>query len=113
MNIGSPSNHATLLINELEFVENSLIFGNDDLGLALSDMRSQEHDDLLFDNACTAPVLRSKDDCETVGNKVMMQGQCHRDVHHSSKDSPTDSHSTPMEQPPTAKLRPSTTTTTC
>lgn len=73
-NIGSPVLYATLVINELEFVENSLIFGNDDVGITFSEMRSQKHDDLLFENACTANVHRSKADCETVGNKAMMQG---------------------------------------
>jgi PAS domain S-box-containing protein len=73
-NLGSPLLNAEKTINELEFVENSLIFGNADEGIHSTSMRSQSHDDLLFQNACLAPVLRSKSDCETVGNKAMIQG---------------------------------------
>ena len=73
-NIGSPYRKAQKLVNELDFVENSLIFGAEEHGIAFSEMRSQEHDDILFENACNVEVSRSKPDCDTVGDKAMMQG---------------------------------------
>jgi PAS domain S-box-containing protein len=72
--IGFPRVIAQRFTEELDYVENSLIFGNDDEGITFSEMRSKEHDDLLFENACTAAVIRSLGDCEEVGNKAMMQG---------------------------------------
>lgn len=62
------------LINELEYVENSLIFGNDREGISYTDALSSEHEDLLFTDACEAPQDRSKDDCDTIGDKAMTQG---------------------------------------
>jgi len=72
--ISDPISYATSQISELEYVENSLIFGNSEAGLTFSSMRSSGHDALLFDDACTAPVVRSGSDCGSVGNKVMQQG---------------------------------------
>lgn len=51
-----------------------MIFGNEDEGITFSEMRSREHDDLLFENACNVDIKRGRDDCEEVGNKAMMQG---------------------------------------
>ena len=72
--ISDPAAYAAMQINELEYVENSLIFGNSEAGLTFSNMRSGTHDSLLFEDACIAPTARSKSDCTTVGNKVMEQG---------------------------------------
>lgn len=73
-NIGDPLLHAEKAVNELEFVQNSLIFGNSDVDITYTDIRSTAHEDLLFQNGCVAPIVRSKTDCDSVGNKVMMQG---------------------------------------
>lgn len=71
-NIGSPRRLAEIVTEELDYVENSLIFGNDDEGITFSEMRSKQHDDLLFENACEVDFKRSNSQCETVGNKAMM-----------------------------------------
>ena len=73
-NIGSPLHQASKFINELDYVENSLIFGDEEAGVTFSEIRSEEHDNILFENACNVPVDRSKSDCETVGDKAMLQG---------------------------------------
>jgi hypothetical protein len=70
-NIGNPFLYTQKLIDELEYVENSLIFGNEKEGITYTDSLSTEHEDLLFTNACDLTKARSKDDCETVGDKVM------------------------------------------
>jgi hypothetical protein len=63
------------VIEELDYVENSLIFGNSDEGLSFNEVRSTKHDDLLFKDACTAPVNRSKETtCSTIGDNAMTQG---------------------------------------
>lgn len=72
--VGSPSRKATVVINELEYVENSLIFGNDEAGLTFSNLRGSEHDTLLFTDACIAPISRNQTDCETIADKAMKQG---------------------------------------
>lgn len=72
--ISDPIGYATSQLNELEYVENSIVFGNEENGLTFSSMRSSKHDALLFDDACTAPVVRSIADCAVIGNKVMQQG---------------------------------------
>lgn len=72
--ISDSISYATRQILELEYVENSLVFGNSEAGLTFSSMRSSGHDALLFDDACTAPVVRSNAYCASVGNKVMQQG---------------------------------------
>ena len=72
---GSAFNYAQKVIEELDYVENSLIFGNSDEGLSFNEVRSTKHDDLLFKDACTAPVNRSKEaTCSTIGDNAMTQG---------------------------------------
>ena len=73
-NVGSAVQKTLTSILEMEYVENSLIFGNPDYGLSFSDLRSTTHDDLLFSSACVSSPWRSLPDCATVGDKVMMQG---------------------------------------
>lgn len=73
-NIGSPYLKALRYIDELDYVENSLIFGNEDAGISLSEMRSEKHDNLLFEDACEVDFDRSKTDCDNVGDKVVSQG---------------------------------------
>lgn len=61
-NVGSPYQHAELLIQELEYVENSLTFGNVDEGINTSnDVLSSEHQDLIFKDACDLERDRSTD----------------------------------------------------
>ena len=72
--IASPWQHAMQLADELEFVENTLIFGNPQESIHFSDMRSNQHDLLMFSDACSAPIYRSLSDCPTVAKKAMMQG---------------------------------------
>jgi len=62
------------LINELEYVENSLIFGNEREGISYTEALSTEHEDLLFTDACDLDKDRSKDDCDLIGDKAMTQG---------------------------------------
>ena len=50
-NVASPFLYAEKLINELEYVENSLIFGNDREGISYTEAMSKEHEDLLFTDA--------------------------------------------------------------
>lgn len=71
---GSGYSLAKLALDELDYVENSLIFGNSEAGLSSTNSRSEEHDSILFDNACQAPVKRNLDTCETDGHEAMMQG---------------------------------------
>lgn len=73
-NAGSAALKAFTAIQELEYVENSIIFGNPAEGLSFSDIRSSAHDSLLFSNGCTAQPNRSLADCGVVGDKAMMQG---------------------------------------
>jgi hypothetical protein len=72
--VASPWKYAMQLADELEFVENTLIFGNPQESIHFSDMRSDAHDMLMFSDACSAPVYRSLGDCPTVAKKAMMQG---------------------------------------
>jgi hypothetical protein len=72
--VGSPFLTAQKLIDELEYVENSLIFGNDEEGITYTDHYSSEHEKLLYTDACDLTRDRSKDDCEEVWDKVMTQG---------------------------------------
>jgi hypothetical protein len=62
------------LIDELEFVENALMYGNEEEGIPYNDYLSSDHESLFYENACDVPQIRGLDDCETVGDKVMMQG---------------------------------------
>lgn len=62
-NVGSPYLQAFIAIEELDYVENSLIFGNEQEGVVFSEMRSSEHDNLLFDNACKVSSYRMKSGC--------------------------------------------------
>lgn len=72
---GSPYQYAISLINELDYVENSLIFGNPDKELSFDDKRGSTHEELLFENGCIAPVNRSiSDQCLSVGDQAMAQG---------------------------------------
>lgn len=73
-NAGFPVLKALTAVQELEYVENSLIFGNPDAGLSFSDIRSSDHDYLLFSNGCVVEPNRSLADCSIVGDKAMMQG---------------------------------------
>lgn len=73
-NLASTLRAATWATNELEYVENSLIFGNAEEGLSFNEMRGAVHDALMFSDACTAPLNRSLPDCSTVGNQAMKQG---------------------------------------
>lgn len=73
-NAGSAVLQAFTSIQELEYVENSLIFGNPAEGLSFSDIRSSEHDSLLFSNGCVLKPNRSLADCSVIGDKAMMQG---------------------------------------
>lgn len=72
--MGSPILHTEEYIDELEFVENTVIYGNDDAGISFNEYRSSEHDELIFENACEADLERSRDDCPDVADKVMTQG---------------------------------------
>lgn len=72
--VASPWKYAMQLADELEFVENTLIFGNPQESIHFSDMRSDAHDVLMFSDACSAPVYRSLGDCPTIAKKAMMQG---------------------------------------
>ncbi|CAG9333953.1 unnamed protein product [Blepharisma stoltei] len=72
--VGDCLNEASRWIDELDYVENSLIFGNDEEGLTYNDMRSSEHDKILFDDACDVPLIRNLDDCSTAGDGMLMQG---------------------------------------
>jgi PAS domain S-box-containing protein len=73
--IGSTYHYAYSLTDELDFVENSLIFGNPAEGLSFNDIRSSEHDSLLFTNGCVSTPNRSDSSlCPTVGNGAMSQG---------------------------------------
>ena len=71
---GSPYNYAYQVSVELDYVENSLIFGNTEQGLSFNDVRSSIHDELLFTNGCIAPVNRSDANCSKVGDGIMTQG---------------------------------------
>ncbi|OMJ95244.1 hypothetical protein SteCoe_1458 [Stentor coeruleus] len=72
---GSSYNYAYKVTEELDYVENSLIFGNSKQGLSFNEIKSTTHDNLLFKNACTAPVNRSDSVlCPTVGDNAMTQG---------------------------------------
>ena len=73
-NLAWPSRQAYWSINELEYVENSLIFGNAEEGLSFNEMRGTTHDELMFVTGCSAPKARSLENCETVGNRALMQG---------------------------------------
>jgi len=72
--LASTLRAATWATNELEYVENSLIFGNSEEGLSFNEMRGAVHDALMFADACVAPLNRSLSDCVTVGNQAMKQG---------------------------------------
>jgi hypothetical protein len=72
--LGSPLRHARSAVNELEYVENSLIFGNGNEGLSFSSMRGAEQETLLFGNACDAPLLRSTPDCPTIADRTLGHG---------------------------------------
>lgn len=72
--LASPSHHAFSLLSELEYVENSLIFGNPDHSLAYSGLRSSEHDSVLFTDACAIALNRSDMDCAEVADKALAQG---------------------------------------
>lgn len=72
--LSSPSHHALSLLSELEYVENSLIFGNPDYSIAYSGLRSAQHDSLLFTDACGTEVNRSETDCGEVADKALAQG---------------------------------------
>jgi hypothetical protein len=54
-NIGSPVEYTEMLINELEFVENTLIYGNDDEDIPYNNYLSSDHESILFENACDVP----------------------------------------------------------
>ncbi|OMJ89935.1 hypothetical protein SteCoe_7826 [Stentor coeruleus] len=72
---GSPYNYAYIVTQELDYVENSLIFGNSKEGLSFNEIRSTTHDNLLFKDACIAPVNRSDSTlCSTIGDNAMNQG---------------------------------------
>ena len=52
-----------MLINELEHVEHSLIFGNSEEGMSIDEeILSDEHKDLIFNDACDVNSDRQKDD---------------------------------------------------
>ena len=72
--LASALRAATWATNELEYVENSLIFGNVEEGLSFSEIRGATHDALMFASACTAPTDRSLPDCDTIGNQALQQG---------------------------------------
>jgi PAS domain S-box-containing protein len=72
--IDSPMLYAAKMIDELEFVEQNLVFGNNDVGVTYIQMRSKAHDALLFEDACSSPLFRSKSDCASIYNQAMMQG---------------------------------------
>ena len=73
-NVGSPFELAMKVLNELEYVENGFIFGNEEQGLEFARTQSEEHDDLLFKDACVTQPKRSKQDCQTIGDNLMGQG---------------------------------------
>ncbi|CAG9322241.1 unnamed protein product [Blepharisma stoltei] len=72
--VGTGYTVAQIALDELDYVENSLIFGNSDERLSSTDSRSSKHDNILFDNACAAPLIRNLEDCTTAGDGCMMQG---------------------------------------
>jgi len=72
--LASPSHHAFSLLSELEYVENSLIFGNPDHSIAYSGLRSAQHDSVLFTDACDIEVNRSQADCPEVADRALSQG---------------------------------------
>lgn len=72
--LSSPSHYAFSLLTELEYVENSLIFGNKDYPIAFANIRSTEHDSLMFTDACSLSQNRSESDCNSVANEALSQG---------------------------------------
>jgi len=72
--LGSPLRHANLALNELEDVENSLIFGNAEEGLSFSSVRGAEQESLLFSSACSAPLVRSTAGCPTIADGTLAHG---------------------------------------
>lgn len=69
-----PHLHAYQHISDLERLENQLIYGDKDSGRLFSDYRSREHNELLFENGCIAPVIRGDGECYAVGKRAMVQG---------------------------------------
>jgi hypothetical protein len=72
--LASALRAATWVTNELEYVENSLIFGNEEEGLSFNEMRGAVHDSLMFSDACISPLNRSLPDCASVGSQAMKRG---------------------------------------
>lgn len=70
----SPLHQAALALNELEDVENSLIFGNAEAGLSFSSVRGAEQESLLFTSACSAPLVRSAAGCPTIADGTLGHG---------------------------------------
>jgi len=60
--VGSPILHTEEQIEELEFVENTVIYGNENHDISLNEYRSSDHEKLIFENACVAEVERSRED---------------------------------------------------
>ena len=72
---GSTYNYANQLINELNYVEDSLIFGNSAEGLSFNQILSSAQNDLLFTNACIAAQNRSiGGNCSAIANGALTQG---------------------------------------
>ena len=72
--LGSPLRQAVTAINELEAVENSLIFGNTDQDLSFASVRGSQQETLLFEDACIAPALRSGPDCASIADGTLKHG---------------------------------------
>ena len=73
-NAGFFTHIAEMNLNELEYVENSLIFGNAGAKLPYRNIFQAKHDELLFTNGCISPLHRSESDCEAVASGAVGQG---------------------------------------